>query len=192
MRRGCKLCTLCWLALWLRRLSFTKCYSQKYFPQNSHAQGQMRQTSHSPRDITGDSRDNPQRISVHLRCSKTDPFGAGCYIHLGRTNTIHVQLPQFSAISAFISQHRAHFLFQDGTPLTRESLVFHLRVALAQLELTQLVIQVIASVLVLRRHPSNLDTVIQTAAPKQSGYCDSDPGQVEIVRMPHLHPQISS
>ena len=32
----------------------------------------------------------------------------------------------------------------------------------------------------------------RVSAAKQSGYCDSDPGQVEIVRMPHLHLQISS
>ena len=36
-------------------------------------------------DVFVDSRDNPTMVSVRLRRSKSDPFGAGVTIHLGRT-----------------------------------------------------------------------------------------------------------
>ena len=39
----------------------------------------------SPRDVTVDSHDSPSIVSVLLRRSKTDLFGAGVTIHLGRT-----------------------------------------------------------------------------------------------------------
>ena len=87
----------------------------------------------SPSDITVDSRDNPQQIIVHLRYSKTDPFGVGCYIYLGRTNTVPCPV---TAILRYLSLRSPSqgplFIFQDGTPLTRASLVSHLRAALAQ------------------------------------------------------------
>ena len=39
----------------------------------------------SPRDISVESHDHPLVVSVHLHRSKTDPFGHGVTIHLGRT-----------------------------------------------------------------------------------------------------------
>ena len=84
-------------------------------------------------DIMVDSRDNPQLITVHLRYSKTDTFGVGCYIYLGRTNT--VPCPE-TAILRYLSLRSPSqgplFIFQDCTPLTRASFVSHLQTALAQ------------------------------------------------------------
>ena len=84
-------------------------------------------------DVVVDSRADPRLITLHLRCSKTDPFGAGCRIYLGRTDTIPCPV---AAILQYLSQRPSTpgplFLFQDGTPLSRISLVAHMRQALAQ------------------------------------------------------------
>ena len=72
-------------------------------------------------------------VFPHLRHSKTDPFGAGCHIYLGRTNTTPCPV---AAVLNYLSLRPPSpgplFLFQDGTPLTRAALVAHLRTALAQ------------------------------------------------------------
>lgn len=87
----------------------------------------------SPKDIAVDSHSSPQLLTVHLQFSKTDPFGAGCYIYLGRTNSIPCPV---AAILSYLSLRPSIqgplFIFQDGSPLTRASLVRHLRDALSQ------------------------------------------------------------
>ncbi len=84
-------------------------------------------------DITVDSREDPRLITVYLKRSKTDPFGAGCRVFLGRTGTIPCPV---AAILSYLSQRPTTpgplFIFQDGTPLTRTKLVSRLREALAQ------------------------------------------------------------
>lgn len=88
--------------------------------------------SHS--DIAVDSRDNPQLITVHLRRTKTDPFGAGCYIYLGRTYTTPCPVAaMLNYLAARNSTSRPLFIFENGTPLTRASLVAHTREALARM-----------------------------------------------------------
>ena len=86
----------------------------------------------SPSDITVDSRVNPRLITVYLRHSKTDPFGVGCQIYLGRTDTTPCPV---AAVLSYLSLRPSSpgplFLFQNGTPLTRATLVVHLRTALA-------------------------------------------------------------
>lgn len=73
----------------------------------------------SASDISVDSHDNPQLLTLHLRASKTDPFGAGCYIYLGRTNTIPCPVAAvLSYLSLRPSTHGPLFIFQDGSPLT--------------------------------------------------------------------------
>lgn len=87
----------------------------------------------SPSDIVVDSRDNPQRITVHLRRTKTDPFGVGCHIYLGRTHTTPCPV---AAVLHYLSIRPPSagplFLFQDGAILTRAALVSNLRTALTQ------------------------------------------------------------
>ena len=85
----------------------------------------------SPRDISIDSRENPTVVSVYLWQSKTDPFGAGVIIYLGRT--YHSICPVLAILSYLARRGRVHgplFLFVDGSPLSRQKLVFHLRRAL--------------------------------------------------------------
>ena len=85
-------------------------------------------------DISVDSHENPHVLTVHLRQSKTDPFGVGAYLHLGRTND-SILCP-VSAVLAYMAIRPSGagplIHFQDGTPLTRQLLVHHVRVALAQ------------------------------------------------------------
>lgn len=85
----------------------------------------------SPSDISVDSHYNPRLLTIHLRRSKTDPFGAGCVVYLGRTDTIPCPV---AAILSYLSKRPSTpgplFLFQDGTPLTRATLVSQVRQAL--------------------------------------------------------------
>ena len=84
-------------------------------------------------DIAVDSRSNPQVITVHLRQSKTDPFGAGCHVYLGRTNTTPCPVAAVLNYLAIRSSSPGPlFVFQNGKPLTRAALVSQLRLALAQ------------------------------------------------------------
>lgn len=83
-------------------------------------------------DISIDSRENPQVLVVLLRHSKTDPFGVGVRIHLGRTGDT---LCPVAAVLGYLAIRPASpgplFVFHDGTPLTRECLVSRVREALA-------------------------------------------------------------
>ncbi len=78
----------------------------------------------TPADVVVDSRLNPTYLSIHLRRSKTDQFGTGTTIVLGRTNT-HVC--PVAALLSYMSI-RSHtggplFLFQDGRTLSKSRLV---------------------------------------------------------------------
>ena len=87
----------------------------------------------SPGDITVDSRHSPSVISIHLRHSKTDPFGSGVTIYLGRTG--QTVCPVTALLGYLARRGEAPgplFLFQDGTPLSKEKLLLHLRQALSQ------------------------------------------------------------
>ena len=85
-------------------------------------------------DITIDSRENPQVLTVVLRRSKTDQFGTGSYLYLGRTGTT---LCPVSAVLAYLAVRPATpgplFIFKDGSPLSRVQLISHLRDALSQI-----------------------------------------------------------
>ena len=79
-------------------------------------------------DVTVDSHVNPQLLTIHLRHSKTDQFGAGYYIHLGRSSSIVCPV---AAMLGYLS-HRPMlgtqtnlFIFENGDPLTRPKLVSH-------------------------------------------------------------------
>lgn len=82
-------------------------------------------------DIAIDSRANPRHMAVTLRHSKTDPFGAGITLHLGRSGT---NICPISAILAYLTIRPAHpgslFLHSNGQPLTRANLISAVREAL--------------------------------------------------------------
>ena len=83
-------------------------------------------------DVHVDSRTNPQMLSILLRRSKTDPFGTGTYLYIGRTGTVICPVSALLAYLAIRSPSPGPlFIFQDGTPLSRQQLVAHLRNALA-------------------------------------------------------------
>ena len=83
-------------------------------------------------DVSVDSRDNPQALIVLLRHSKTDQFGAGVRLYLGRTADI---LCPVAAVLSYLAIRPGNpgplFQFEDGTPLSRIHLVRHIREALS-------------------------------------------------------------
>lgn len=86
-----------------------------------------------PQDISVDSHLNPTRVSVFLARSKTDPFGTGVTVHIGRTG--HTICPVAAILSFLVRRGRDPgplFLFQDGTTLSRGRLVRHVHQALEQ------------------------------------------------------------
>ena len=83
-------------------------------------------------DISIDSRVNPQVLIVRLRHSKTDPFGAGVNLYLGRTgNTLCPVAAVLGYLAICPSTPGPLFHLQDGTPLSRTHLVTHIRDALS-------------------------------------------------------------
>ena len=83
-------------------------------------------------DIRVDSRTDPNLITVHLRQSKTDPFGAGVTIYLGKSGD---RICPVTAMLAYLALRPRIdgplFVHQDGSPLTRTFLVTSVREALA-------------------------------------------------------------
>ena len=76
---------------------------------------------------------NPQVVTVFLRLSKTDPFGATCHICLGHTNVLLCPVSAiFSYLPARPSGSGPLFIFQNGSPLSRPLLVSKLQEALHQ------------------------------------------------------------
>lgn len=82
-------------------------------------------------DVTVDSHSAPTNMRIRLKHSKTDPFGAGMVLHIGRTQDI---LCPVAAMLGFLARRPPTpgflFLFQDGSPLTRPRLCQELRQAL--------------------------------------------------------------
>ena len=85
----------------------------------------------APRDVAVDSHHQPSVVSVLLRHSKTDPFGQGITVFMGRT--AHAICP-VAAILSFLAQrgleHGPLFRFEDGSSLSRQRLVTANRSAL--------------------------------------------------------------
>ena len=84
-------------------------------------------------DVAIDSRQDPRVLTVSLRNSKTDQFGMGTHIYLGRTGN---ELCPVSAVLAYLAIRQPApgplFIFEDGTPLTRRQLITRLHEALSQ------------------------------------------------------------
>ena len=76
---------------------------------------------------------NPQVLEVHIRYSKTDPYGAGSPYSAGPDRRHLVSHCSCVAIPRHSPPSRGPlFIFQDGSPLTRAKLVLQMRQALAQ------------------------------------------------------------
>ena len=84
-------------------------------------------------DISRAPGDTPQYLCIHLRVLKTDPFGRGVHIYLGRTNAI---ICPVAAILSFLVVRPSHLSgpllqFADGTTLTRSFLITAVKRALS-------------------------------------------------------------
>ncbi len=84
-------------------------------------------------DISRAPGDPPNYICVHLRVSKTDPFGRGAHVYLGRTASV---ICPVAAILSFLAVRPSHLTgpllrFPDGSTLTRTFLIGAVKRALA-------------------------------------------------------------
>lgn len=85
----------------------------------------------SPQDISVDSHTNPTMVSIRLRQSKTDPFGMGVIINLGRTgHTICPVVAILSYLARRGQQQGPLFIFKDGSCLSRQRLIASVNCAL--------------------------------------------------------------
>ena len=87
----------------------------------------------SVHDISRAPGDPPNYICVHLRVSKTDPFGRGVHMYLGRTASV---ICPVAAILSFMTIRPSHLTgpllrFLDGSTLTRTFLISTVKRALA-------------------------------------------------------------
>ena len=87
-------------------------------------------------DVAIDDTRDPQAVRVRLRRSKTDQFGNGVEVVVGRTGD---DLCPVAAVAAFIVKRGktpgAFFLFPDGTPLTKAKFIEIMRNAVGELGL---------------------------------------------------------
>jgi len=85
-------------------------------------------------DVVVDSHVRPTHLAVHLKQSKTDPFGAGITLHLGATGDI---LCPVAAMLGYLAQRPPTpgflFLFEDGSTLSKPRLTQALRSVLGDL-----------------------------------------------------------
>ena len=82
-------------------------------------------------DVKVDNSEEPERVSLRIKQSKTDPFRQGMSIHLHRTD---LPLCPVASLLAYLvargTQEGPLFQLEDGSPLTRTQLVTELRKAL--------------------------------------------------------------
>ena len=85
-------------------------------------------------DVSVDSRQNSQVLTVLLRRSNANQFGSGTQLYLGKTGTT---LCPVSMVLAYLAVRppcpSPLFVFQDGTPLSRTQPVSHLQEALSRI-----------------------------------------------------------
>lgn len=113
-------CCTCFFGF-LRSGEVTIPSSREYDPEGHLSEG----------DVSLDSQSDPSVVRVHIKASKTDPFRQGVYVYLGRTGS---ELCPVAAVAAYLAirgrSAGPFFRFAAGTPLSRESLVKHIRGAL--------------------------------------------------------------
>ena len=87
----------------------------------------------SVRDVAVDNHTDPTMIAVTLRYSKTDQFGAGTTVHLGRTATSICPVSALFNYLAVRPPGEGHlFITQEGTPLTKALFMQRVKAALSQ------------------------------------------------------------
>ena len=82
-------------------------------------------------DISLDTQHPPQTLKVRLKKSKTDQFGKGADVFVGRTGDS--LCPVTSTVTYMVvrgPEQGCFFKFSDGKPLTKSRFVHHVRVAL--------------------------------------------------------------
>ena len=82
-------------------------------------------------DVAVDSHSNPSRVRIRLRRSKTDAFGNGVYIYLGRT--IMELCPVVAMLSYMAIRPKIVgplFFRKGGQPLTKDSFLWDIRAVL--------------------------------------------------------------
>lgn len=83
-------------------------------------------------DVAVDSREHPSVVSVHLRRAKTDPFGRGVSLFLGRTG---VDLCPVAALLNYLVRRPTGegplFVHADGSPLLKQQFISSVRQALS-------------------------------------------------------------
>ena len=83
-------------------------------------------------NVSVDSRDNPRIVFVHLRQSKNDSFGNEVTVCVGRTD--QCICPVAALLEYLVKRGTGpgpHFLFQNGTSLSKQKLVFQVCQSLA-------------------------------------------------------------
>ena len=82
-------------------------------------------------DVSLDSQSFPSTVMVRIKASKTDPFRVGVTVYLGRTDQ---ELCPVAAVLDCIARRGTYagplFIYENGQPLTRNSLVREVRSAL--------------------------------------------------------------
>ena len=87
----------------------------------------------SAADVSVDSRSAPSVVSVRLRRAKTDPFGEGVSIYLGRTNTD--LCPVVAMLNYMVARPSAQgplFVHHDGSPLLKQQFIAGVKRALGK------------------------------------------------------------
>ena len=111
--------TMLWAAFCLGFFAFLRageftCPSQERFDSSSML---------AVGDISVDSHTNPRCLSVKLKRSKCDPFGARVLVHVGRT---FLPLCPVAAVLSYLAVRPSSpgplFIYEDGTPLSRDRL----------------------------------------------------------------------
>ena len=88
----------------------------------------------TPADVRVDSRENPSFLAITLRDSKTDPYGIGHVLYVGRTGS---PICPVAAMLSFLAIRPPMagplFIHVDSSPLTRARLIAAVRSALESL-----------------------------------------------------------
>ena len=117
-----------WAACLLAFFGFLRCSEFTISTQHSHET-----TKHlSSGDISVDSHEKPTVMAVRIKASKTDQFGKGVTLYLGRGQAALCPVTAILQYLAIRPQSTGPmFIFQDNRPLTKESFISHVHQALA-------------------------------------------------------------
>ena len=87
-------------------------------------------------DVATDSHANLTVVRLFLKKAKTDPFGKGIYIYLGKTSS---SVCPVSAMLSYLAIHPSSqgplFIWRDGSPLSQQQLVREVRKVLKEANL---------------------------------------------------------